>query len=591
MLRPSLPRRLRAVATTAALVLAAAVGLSAPASAVPDGYPVADVPATGAVQTTIPVTVVCPFVEDQPWTIASWVTSEGSGILKTAHGVLADAQMVYSGSVWFSSPAPAGYVDVRCGYEDGDGRETWVSSGRFPISVAAPVVATTTAVAVAPSVTLPATLPAVATVATSGGAVTTGSVQFSVDGVDVGAPVAVDAHGEARTDLGAPAPGHRSVSARYLGASGLATSASAGSPVHVLAEAGVTLTLPTTATDAAPVLLRADVTGTDGLAAPGGTVAFTWDDDSLGSAPVVSGVAELTLPLPAGTFTGVTATYSGDGVHGGATSAAQTLVVAEHVAPRPVVTVDVPSTVVAGPVTATVTVVGPHSEAVTPEGDVQLIVLDADEHYLLHVNATLVDGSVEVTTPALAAGSYTVLAHYSGSSTQGVYAQADSTYHALTVTVPVVTPDPQPSAPTPTPTPVVPTPAPVPALAGSTSSTTPGGSVTLVARGFLPGETVQFHLHSEPVLLGTAVADASGVATLVTAVPAGTAAGLHHVVATGTTSQRTAQIELTVAAAGTSSGTRLASTGADPAGLLGLVAALLVAGAAMVAAPRVRARR
>ncbi|NKY41247.1 Ig-like domain repeat protein, partial [Cellulomonas septica] len=227
MLRPSLPRRLRAVATTAALVLAAAVGVSAPASAVPDGYPIADVPATGSVQTNIPVTVVCPFVEDQPWTIASWVTSEGSGILKTAHGTLADAQMVYSGSVWFSSPAPTGYVDVRCGYEDGDGRETWVSSGRFPISVAAPVVATTTTVAVAPSVTLPATLPATATVATSGGAVTTGSVQFSVDGVDVGAPVAVDAHGEARTDLGAPAPGHRSVSARYLGASGSARTASA----------------------------------------------------------------------------------------------------------------------------------------------------------------------------------------------------------------------------------------------------------------------------------------------------------------------------------------------------------------------------
>ncbi|NKY41486.1 ECF transporter S component, partial [Cellulomonas septica] len=279
---------------------------------------------------------------------------------------------------------------------------------------------------------------------------------------------------------------------------------------------------------------------------------------------VVSGLAQLDVPLPAGTYPGITAAYSGDGVHGGATSGAQTLVVAEHVAPRPVVTVDVPTTAVAGPVTATVTVVGRHSEAVTPEGDVQLIVLDADEHYLLHVNATLVDGSVEVTTPALAAGSYTVLAHYSGSSTQGVYAQADSTEHALTVTAPVVTPDPQPS----TPAPVVPTPAPVPALAGSTSSTTPGGSVTLVARGFLPGETVQFHLHSDPVLLGTAVADASGVATLVTTVPTGTAAGLHHVVATGTTSQRTAQIELTVAAAGTSSGTRLAATGTDPAGLL-----------------------
>lgn len=602
MLRTPLPRRLRAVATTAVLVLAAAVGVTAPAGAAPvDGYPLADVPATGDVQTSIPITVTCPLVDDQPWTIASWLTSEGNGTGKTSWGEVVDSQKVFVDSVWFAADAPEGYVEVRCGYEDSEGTETWVSSDRFPIAVGSVTAATSTSVVVAPVLQRPALLPVVATVRTGGVAVTSGSVQFALDGVDVGEPVAVDAHGEAHGDVGTPAPGHRSVTARYLGAPGFAASPSSPSLVTVLTASEVTLDLPATATDASDVRLRAEVSGDPDLPALSGTVTFTWADGTLGWAPVVDGAAVLDLPLGAGLYPDVRATYSGDDFHGESTTDAQDLVVSEHVAPRPVVTVGVPATAVAGPVKATVTVAGPHDEAVTPEGDVQLIVLDAHDAYLLHVNATLVDGKVTVTTPALAAGTYTVLAHYSGSSTQGVYAQADSVEHALTVTAVVPTPTPTPTvSPTPTPT-VTPTPAPtalpVAALAGSTSVTPPQQPVTLVARGFLPGEVVTFTLHSDPVVLGTAVADLTGVATLVTTVPAGTPAGLHHVVASGGTSLRNAQIELTVTAAAptvvapAASAAQLATTGGDPAALLGVVALLLVAGAAMVAAPRVRAAR
>jgi hypothetical protein len=83
-------------------------------------------------------------------------------------------------------------------------------------------------------------------------------------------------------------------------------------------------------------------------------------------------------------------------------------------------------------------------------------------------------------------------------------------------------------------------------LTGSTKTLQTGKKITLVARDFLPGETVAFYLHSDPVFLGTAIADENGVATLVVALPAGVPAGAHHVQATGGTSGRWAEIPVTV---------------------------------------------
>ena len=83
-------------------------------------------------------------------------------------------------------------------------------------------------------------------------------------------------------------------------------------------------------------------------------------------------------------------------------------------------------------------------------------------------------------------------------------------------------------------------------LTGSTTTLVPARRLTLVARGFDPFETVAFYLHSDPVFLGTAVADENGVSTLVVALPAGVPAGQHHVQATGGTSGRWAEIPVTV---------------------------------------------
>ena len=136
------------------------------------------------------------------------------------------------------------------------------------------------------------------------------------------------------------------------------------------------------------------------------------------------------------------------------------------------------------------------------------------------------------------------------------------------------------------------------------AATAPGQQMDLVAEGFEPGETVAFYLHSDPVLLGTAVAGADGVARLTATVPADVPAGAHTVIATGGTSGRWASlpVELAVpvdaaapaaaAAAPAAPGPDLAVTGAQSGALMaGAWLMLLVGGGLVVAARKVRALR
>ncbi len=62
---------------------------------------------------------------------------------------------------------------------------------------------------------------------------------------------------------------------------------------------------------------------------------------------------------------------------------------------------------------------------------------------------------------------------------------------------------------------------------------TPGQTMTLQARTFAGGATATFDLQSVPVGLGTATADASGVATLQATIPADTTLGAHTITAVG----------------------------------------------------------
>ncbi|HEX4869024.1 MAG TPA: hypothetical protein VFV32_15535, partial [Acidimicrobiales bacterium] len=61
----------------------------------------------------------------------------------------------------------------------------------------------------------------------------------------------------------------------------------------------------------------------------------------------------------------------------------------------------------------------------------------------------------------------------------------------------------------------------------------PGQPITIRVQVFAPGTTVDFTLFSAPVHLGSAVADANGVATLTFTVPENTAPGTHTIEATG----------------------------------------------------------
>jgi hypothetical protein len=100
--------------------------------------------------------------------------------------------------------------------------------------------------------------------------------------------------------------------------------------------------------------------------------------------------------------------------------------------------------------------------------------------------------------------------------------------------------------------------------------------------GFTSGETVVGILHSDPVVLGTVVADAAGNISFAFDIPAGVPLGTHTLVLTGLTSGLWGQITVELVAAPAAAAPTLAATGAEPGALLAGTWALLVAGAVLV---------
>ncbi|SDF61869.1 hypothetical protein [Klenkia brasiliensis] len=114
-----------------------------------------------------------------------------------------------------------------------------------------------------------------------------------------------------------------------------------------------------------------------------------------------------------------------------------------------------------------------------------------------------------------------------------------------------------------------------------------GRQQTITAGGFTPGETARGTLYSTPVDLGTAVADAQGMATFTFTLPAGFEPGTHTVTAVGLTSGATSSVTFTVTSGSTPA---LAQTGVEVAPLLGLGALALGGGAALTVAGTRRRR-
>ena len=87
-----------------------------------------------------------------------------------------------------------------------------------------------------------------------------------------------------------------------------------------------------------------------------------------------------------------------------------------------------------------------------------------------------------------------------------------------------------------------------PISTASATSLQAGQQVTVQAPGFTPGEQVSVTLHSTPVVLGTVVANASGVVDTTVTIPSGTAPGAHELILTGLTSGTVVTIPITVTA-------------------------------------------
>ena len=119
----------------------------------------------------------------------------------------------------------------------------------------------------------------------------------------------------------------------------------------------------------------------------------------------------------------------------------------------------------------------------------------------------------------------------------------------------------------------------------------PGEELTITGSNFKPGSTATFTLHSDPIVLGTAIANSEGIVSLKVTLPSTVTPGVHTVIITGLGSNgeaAEASVKLTVVAAasstsstqaGNSNNDDLASTGAGTTPFLlgGLL--LVVAGA------------
>ena len=117
----------------------------------------------------------------------------------------------------------------------------------------------------------------------------------------------------------------------------------------------------------------------------------------------------------------------------------------------------------------------------------------------------------------------------------------------------------------------------------SDSTVTPGQSVTTSAKVFEPGSTVTFTFFSAPVELGTAVADAAGVATLTFEVPATATAGTHTIEASGTGADGLPlTVTTTITVAGAAGAGDLPTTGSSSTVSLTQVALAAVVGGGLL---------
>jgi hypothetical protein len=388
-----------------------------------------------------------PGVEDQPVTITATVSAQapGSGtptglVTFTADGApIGAATLAAAGGTAQASIAVStlsvGDHQIVATYP-GDPNYTGSVSGPVTetILAAAAQVGTTTALAssINPS-TYGQLISFTATVTAADGSAPQGTVQFSVDGTDIGTAVPVGADGTATSvTLASPEPGDHTVIAAFQPAPGY--TASGAFLTQTVSDATVHTDLASSTDPAAygqPVTFTATVASTVlGTAPPTGVVQFRVDGTPLGGAVTLS--ADGTASSPAiSTLTpgahSVTALYSGD-VHFLPQQVSLTQDV-QRVATVTTLSASSTTPTYGDAVTFTATVTPSSTALGAPGGTVTF----SDGTTMLGAVAVAgsgTTGTAQLTVSTLHGGSHAITASYSGSATF-----APSTSDPLTVDV------------------------------------------------------------------------------------------------------------------------------------------------------------
>ena len=191
----------------------------------------------------------------------------------------------------------------------------------------------------------------------------------------------------------------------------------AAATANTLAATTETLTAaPTTITTAQTAVFTATVSSTT-AGTPSGTVQFSSNGANLGTAVTLAGGKAVTPTLPfttAGTFT-ITAAYSGDTVYAASTTSITFTVTAPVLpATTTVLTANTASITTQGSVLLTATVTS--TSAGTPTGTVQFSRVSGTTTVSLGTAVTVSAGKATFTASGLPAGTYTLIATYSGDS-------------------------------------------------------------------------------------------------------------------------------------------------------------------------------
>ncbi len=239
----------------------------------------------------------------------------------------------------------------------------------------------------------------------------TGTVQFKLDGSDLGTPVTLSS-GSAELSTAALAVGTHSITAVY---SGDASFSGATSDPLSYTVVKATPTLQLSAAPPSPSTYGQSVTFTLAVSSkagtPTGTVQFKQGSTNLGAPVALSGgsAALSTAALAAGPYS-ITAVYSGDANFEGATSAALDYTV-NAAATTTALTLAVGSGPLGLPLTFTATVAVVSPGAGTPTGSVEF----KDGSTVLGTVPLNAGGVAQLATSSLAPGSHSITATYTPS--------------------------------------------------------------------------------------------------------------------------------------------------------------------------------